>query len=38
MGWPGGGDFELALRGLFGEGEPLASSTGARLKEKWQED
>jgi transposase-like protein len=32
------GDFELALRGLFGEGAPLASSTGARLKEKWQED
>jgi transposase-like protein len=32
------GDFELALRGLFGEGAPLSGSTVARLKEKWQED
>lgn len=30
------GDFELALRGLLGEGAPLSGSTVARLKEKWQ--
>ena len=32
------GDFELALRGLLGEGAPLSGPTVARLKEKWQED
>jgi putative transposase len=31
------GDFELALRGLLGEGAPLSSSSVARLKEGWQE-
>jgi putative transposase len=30
------GDFELALRGLWGEGAPLSASTVARLKGKWQ--
>lgn len=30
------GDFDLALRGLLGEGAPLSASTIARLKEKWQ--
>jgi len=30
------GDFELALRGLLGDGAPLSGSTVARLKEKWQ--
>ena len=30
------GDFELALRGLLGEGAPLSGATVARLKEKWQ--
>jgi transposase-like protein len=30
------GDFELALRGLLGEGAPLSASTVARLKGKWQ--
>jgi transposase-like protein len=30
------GDFDLALRGLFGEEAPLSASTVARLKEKWQ--
>lgn len=30
------GDFDLALRGLLGEGAPLSASTVARLKEKWQ--
>ena len=30
------GDFELALRGLLGDGAPLSSRTVARLKEKWQ--
>jgi transposase-like protein len=30
------GDFELALRGLLGEGAPLSGPTVARLKEKWQ--
>jgi putative transposase len=29
------GDFELALRGLLGEGAPLSSSSIARLKAKW---
>ena len=29
------GDFELALRGLLGEGAPLSGPTVARLKEKW---
>lgn len=30
------GDFELALRGLLGEGAPLPGSTVARLKQRWQ--
>jgi len=30
------GDFDLALRGLLGEGAPLSASTVARLKEQWQ--
>jgi transposase-like protein len=30
------GDFDLALRGLLGEGAPLSASTVARLKERWQ--
>lgn len=30
------GDFELALRGLFGEGAPLSASSIQRLKTKWQ--
>lgn len=30
------GDFDLALRGLLGEGAPLSASTVARLKESWQ--
>ena len=29
------GDFDLALRGLLGEGAPVSASTVARLKEKW---
>jgi len=29
------GDFELALRGLLGEGAPLSSSSIQRLKVKW---
>lgn len=29
------GDFDLALRGLLGDGAPLSASTIARLKEKW---
>jgi len=29
------GDFELALRGLLGEGAPLSSSSIKRLKSKW---
>jgi hypothetical protein len=29
-------DFDLALRGLFGEEAPLSPSTVARLKQKWQ--
>lgn len=31
-----GGDFELALRGLLGEGAPLSASSLQRLKDKWQ--
>lgn len=30
------GDFDLALRGLFGVDAPLSGSTIARLKEQWQ--
>ncbi len=30
------GDFELALRGLLGEGAPLSSTSLQRLKEKWE--
>jgi transposase-like protein len=30
------GDFDLALRGLLGEGAPLSSSSVARLKAIWQ--
>ena len=30
------GDFDLALRGLLGEGAPLSASAVARLKEVWQ--
>ena len=30
------GDFDLALRGLLGEGAPVSAGTVARLKEKWQ--
>jgi putative transposase len=30
------GDFELALRGLLGDGAPLSASSLQRLKEKWQ--
>ena len=30
------GDFELALRGLLGEGAPLSASSLQRLKEKWE--
>lgn len=29
------GDFDLALRGLLGDGAPLSASTVARLKDKW---
>jgi transposase-like protein len=29
------GDFELAMRGLLGEGAPLSASSIARLKESW---
>jgi transposase-like protein len=32
------GDFELALRGLLGEGAPLSSTSLARLKARWQLD
>lgn len=32
------GDFELALRGLLGEGAPLSASSIARLKAGWQID
>jgi len=30
------GDFEMALRGLLGEGAPLSASSIERLKAKWQ--
>jgi transposase-like protein len=30
------GDFDLALRGLLGEGAPLSSASIQRLKAKWQ--
>jgi len=30
------GDFELALRGLLGDGAPLSPSSIARLRSKWQ--
>ncbi len=30
------GDFELALRGLLGEGAPLSASSIARLKASWE--
>jgi putative transposase len=30
------GDFELALRGLLGDGAPLSGSTVGRLKQRWQ--
>jgi len=30
------GDFDMALRGLLGEGAPLSASSIARLKAKWQ--
>ncbi len=30
------GDFELALRGLLGEGAPLSASSIGRLKAKWE--
>lgn len=30
------GDFDLALRGLLGQGAPLSQSSVARLKAKWQ--
>lgn len=30
------GDFELALRGLLGQGAPLSASSLQRLKEKWE--
>lgn len=30
------GDFDLALRGLLGEGAPLSAATVGRLKAKWQ--
>ncbi|MBI4528388.1 MAG: transposase [Deltaproteobacteria bacterium] len=30
------GDFELALRGLLGQGAPLSATSLQRLKEKWQ--
>ena len=29
------GDFELALRGLLGDGAPLSKSTVRRLRERW---
>lgn len=32
------GDFELAMRGLLGEGAPLSASSIARLKGKWQRE
>jgi transposase-like protein len=30
------GDFELAMRGLFGEGAPLSASSIERLRAKWK--
>ncbi len=30
------GDFELALRGLLGEGAPLSPASIARLKASWE--
>ena len=33
---PAKGDFELALRGLLGEGAPLSASSIGRLKATWQ--
>ena len=32
------GDFELALRGLFGDRAPLSASTVARVKERWHQE
>lgn len=32
------GDFELALRGLLGDGAPLSKSTVRRLRERWVAD
>jgi len=32
------GDFDLALRGLLGDGAPVSASTVARLKERWHAD
>jgi putative transposase len=32
------GDFDLALRGLLGEGAPISASTVMRVKEKWQRE
>jgi putative transposase len=32
------GDFELALRGLLGDGAPLSASSVARLKESWESE
>ncbi len=32
------GDFELALRGLLGDGAPLSSSSIARLRGQWETD
>ncbi|MBI5307083.1 MAG: IS256 family transposase [Planctomycetes bacterium] len=32
------GDFEMALRGLLGEGAPLSASSIERLKAKWQRE
>ena len=32
------GDFELALRGLLGEGAPLSASSIQRLRAKWEMD
>jgi transposase-like protein len=32
------GDFELALRGLLGDGAPLSPSSIARLRGKWQHE
>jgi len=31
-------DFELALRGLLGDGAPLSASSVSRLKERWLDD